>query len=322
MTRAPIVLITGVSGFVGKHMASYLLSLGIRVVGTGRQVNSPISHTQFQYKCCDLTHSNQIHHLLNRNPVDYIIHLAGENDVATSFVQPVTVMQSNAFGTMQLLEAARLVLPNVLKAFLAVGTGYEYAKNAAPIKESSRIDPGSPYAWSKLVMTSIVQMYGQLYSMPVLIARTFNLIGPGGSAGVCAELVRQVVLMEQGQLPPKLVMGNAEVRRDFLDVRDAVKAYWSLLNMRVIQPGSIYNLCSGQAHSIAEIAAALKKHASIPFEVSKDEALIRKGESSVIRGDNSKLRHDTAWSPSIPLEQSIVDALNEKRSLFKEDANE
>jgi GDP-4-dehydro-6-deoxy-D-mannose reductase len=171
-------------------------------------------------------------------------------------------------------------------------------------------------------MTSIVQMYGQLYSMPALTARTFNLIGPGGSAGVCAELVRQVARMERGQLPPKLVMGNAEARRDFLDVRDAVKAYWSLLRMRPIQPGSIYNVCSGQAHSIAEIAAALKKHAAVPFEISADKTLLRQGEASVIRGDNSKLRRDTAWSPGFPLEQSIVDALNEQRGLWKENTDE
>lgn len=322
MTGAPRVLITGVSGFVGKHMAAYLLSLGIRVIGIGRRISSPISHAQFRYKRCDLARPNEIHRVLSRNPVEYIIHLAGENDVTTSFAQPVAVMQSNAFGTMRLLEAARTALPDGLKAILAVGTGYEYGKNDALIHESSRIGPGSPYAWSKLVMTSIVQMYGQLYSMPVLIARTFNLIGPGSSAGVCSELVRQAALMEQDRLPPKLVMGNSEVQRDFLDVRDAVKAYWSLLNMRAIQPGAIYNVCSGEAHSIAEIAAVLKRHVLSPFEIGTDEALFRQGESSVIRGDNSKLRQDTSWSPGIPLEQSIVDALNAQRSLLKEDTNE
>jgi len=321
MTEAPLVLVTGVSGFVGKHMAAYLLELGARVVGIGRRADSPLAHPLFRYGRCDLLNPDDVRRLLERNPADYIVHLAGENDVGSSFLHPVPVMQANAIGTMNLLEAARVVRPDALKAFLAVGTAYEYKSSASPIRENSRIGPRSPYAWSKLVMTSVVQMYGQLFDMPAIVARTFNLIGPGGSAGVCGQLVRQVVRMERGLLPPKLTIGNAAARRDFLDVRDAVKAYGALLGMPAIRPGSVYNLCSGRARSIADIVAVLKKHAAIPLEVVTDPALFRQGEASVMRGDYSKLRRDTGWSPGIPFEQSIVDALNEQRSL-REEGNE
>ncbi|MBD0381593.1 GDP-mannose 4,6-dehydratase [Paenibacillus sedimenti] len=315
MSAPPTVLLTGINGFIGQHMAAYLLDRNMNVLGIGRSADCLVQHPRLTYASCDVLNPSAIKQLLQNESVTHIIHLAGANDVSTSFADPVQCLQANSWGTLNVLEAVRTAQTKNLKGFLAVGTAYEYALQTGPLTESSPLLPISPYAWSKHVMTSLMQMYGLVYSIPTLVARTFNLIGPGHGAGVCAQLTRRVALMEKGLLPPNLIVGNTKVERDFLDVRDAVAAYFSLLELAPAAPGSIFNVCSGTAYPISTIISLLIRHAAVPFEVSVDDSLIRTNEASVVQGDNSKLIAASAWKPSIPLEQSIVDTLNYYRNL-------
>lgn len=315
MTEYPPVLLTGINGFVGQHMATYLFAQNMNVLGIGRSLHCPLQHPRLQYVAGDMTNLIMMKQILQEHQVAYIIHLAGANDVNTSYVDPMGVINANAWGTLNILEAVRTSQIRSLLGCLAVGTAYEYKLQDEPLTESSQLLPTSPYALSKQLMTSSMQMYGHVYSIPTIVARTFNLIGPGHSTGVCAALARQVAMMEKGLIPPKLVMGDMTVQRDFLDVRDAVTAYFSLLQVAGNTPGEVFNVCSGTAYSIRAIVSLLERYASIPIEVSTQESLLRRQEAPIVLGDAAKLRGASGWKPSIPWEKSILDTLNYYRNL-------
>ncbi|MBP1966998.1 GDP-mannose 4,6-dehydratase [Paenibacillus aceris] len=315
MTESPLVLLTGINGFVGQHMAAFLFAQNMNVLGIGRSTSCPLQHAHLQYVSGDLTQVSFVKQLLQDHKVTYIIHLAGVNDVNISYASPAEVIHANAWGTLNILEAVRTCPDKHLRACLAVGTAYEYKLQDEPLTESSQLQPVSPYAWSKQLMSSLMQMYGRVYSIPTVVARTFNLIGPGPAAGVCAQLAKQVARMEKGLIPPKLVIGNMDVQRDFLDVRDAVAAYFSLLQVAAGSPGEIYNVCSGTAYTIRAIVSLLEQYASVPFEVSIQEHLLRRQEASVVLGDAAKLKDASGWEPIIPWQQSILDTLNYYRNL-------
>jgi GDP-4-dehydro-6-deoxy-D-mannose reductase len=309
MMAPPLVLLTGINGFVGAHMSACLLTQNMNVLGIGLSATCTVLDERLKYACCDIAQLSEVQWLLDTYNFDYIVHLAGANDVKASYRDPMSVIRTNTWSTLNLLETVRLKKDGNLKGFLAVGTAYEYELKGSPLRETDAVQPTSPYAWSKQLMASILQMYGYTYGIPTIIARTFNLIGPGYSTSVCAQLARQVVQMEKGLLPSKLVLGNQAVKRDFLDVRDAVLAYSSLLQLSPPLPGSIYNVCSGTSHSIESIVSLFMHYATVPFTIETDKSLFRAGEAAVVQGDNSKLSSATGWRPLISLEQSIRDTL-------------
>lgn len=322
-TNPPLVLLTGINGFVGQHMAAYLLRQNMNLIGLGRKSDCRMKHPNLHYISGDMTQSTMLTQLLQEHPITHIVHLAGANDVSTSYADPVQVLYTNAWGTLHMLEAVRSAATSSLEGFLAIGTAYEYdvqtqhpTTPSVPLTETSPVQPVSPYAWSKHIMTSFMQMYGSVYTIPTFIARTFNLMGPGHATGVCALFAKQVAMMEKGQIPPKLVIGNTAVQRDFLDVRDAVIAYSSLMQLSAAPYGSIFNVCSGTASPISAIVDLLQHYAAIPFEIVVDERLIRPNEAPLVQGDNTKLREATGWTPTISLAQSVSDTLDYYRSLL------
>lgn len=316
MNRPPKVLITGINGFTGYHMGRYLLSQGIKVVGTGRTSASRIKHKLLDYEACDLLQPNSIGKLLRHRP-DYIIHLAVENNTAQSWHQPLKILQTNMLVTVNLLEEARLHARDQLKGILVVGSSHEYGNgylySTFKLTEQFPAYPATPYGWSKMLQTCIAEMYAQLYSIPITIARTFNLIGPKTKGGVCADFARQVAEIELGYRPPLLCHGNESIERDFLDVRDAVNAYWLLLQRKKHSPGEIYHVCRGSTHQISNLVSIFKSMAKTKFESFSDPALFREQDPPTIRGSNQKLRAATGWKPLYPLEASIHAMLTEAR---------
>lgn len=305
------VLITGVNGFVGRHMAAHLLARHVEVLGVGRRAVPVVRHQRFRYESCDLRDRARVSQLFDRFVVDYVVHLAAENNSQKSHDDPVGVFNTNCLGTLHLLEEVRNKQRDRLKGFLVVGSSHEYGVPQAggDVTENSPLAPKNPYGWSKLLTTSVAKMYAELYDLPTIVARTFNLIGPGATEGVCPALARQVAEIERGTRPPTLVVGNQSVARDFVDVRDAVAAYWSLLRMTPIRPGDVYNVSSGTAHPVSLIVKLLQKHALRPFDVVTDETLFRQGEPLTVRGENRKLREATGWKPLKPFEGSVLDVL-------------
>lgn len=289
-------------------MVPYLLSLGVTVVGVGRQTNSSVQQEGFLYRPCDLLNPSCVADILRDHSPDFVVHLAAINDVQISWENPATVIEQNALATLHLLDSVRMYAPQVL-GVLVIGSMHEYRLSGAEagLTEDSELRPSSPYGWSKALQTTIAQMYATLYHIPIVIARTTNLIGPG-SKGVCRELATQVVAVENGYLPGTVHVGDVTVQRDFLDVRDAVTAFWQLL-CADWSPGEVFHVCKGESHSIAELLWILHRYAMTGFLTTVDGTRIRPGEAQSVRFDNGKLCARTGWKPTFSLDDTLRDLL-------------
>jgi GDP-4-dehydro-6-deoxy-D-mannose reductase len=147
------------------------------------------------------------------------------------------------------------------------------------------------------------------YGLPIMRVRPFNHTGPGQREGfVAVDYAAKIAKIEAGLQPPNLDIRSPFAQRDFTDVRDVVRAYQMVTEQGT--PGEVYNVASGQPHSIQELVELLVKHSTIPIEcrVHTDS-----GEASIIKGDASRLRQATGWQPLIPFEQTLVDVLNDCR---------
>ncbi|MFC4077953.1 NAD-dependent epimerase/dehydratase family protein [Salinithrix halophila] len=312
------VCITGINGFVGKHFVRHLISDGVLITGTGRKKNPPYSLPDLSYLSCNLLDYDETVRLIRDSNYDYVIHLAAENRVLPPGEQSLSTIKTNVFGTLNLLDALRAHTPTRLKGILIIGSAHEYAISAEsgdqPLAEDHPVAPFNLYGWSKHLQTLIAQRYAQLYDLPTMIARTFNLVGPGTDRGLSAEWAKQTVEIEKNVRPPVLRAGNINVARDFLDVRDAVRAYWQLLQAKNVPPGTLVNVCSGRATQLEDILSLFQKHSRTPFRIETDPTKIREKDPPSIRGSNQRLNQLTGWTPSIPLIRSVTDLLEEYRN--------
>ncbi|MCX5991155.1 MAG: GDP-mannose 4,6-dehydratase [Chloroflexi bacterium] len=248
MGKVQRVLITGVTGFAGSHLADYINKLGgIEVFGTVRprssteNIESPVTLLQ-----CDLTDPQSVAKAMAQSLPDIVFHLAAQSFVPMSFVAPSMTMQANLQGTLNILEAVRASSPETVIHF--AGTSEEYGhvlETELPIAETQQFRPMSQYAVSKIAGEYLCHQYATTYNMPIAISRAFNHTGPRrGSMFATSNFALQIALIEAGRQEPVICVGNLDTRRDFSDVRDVVRAYWQLANAGLsTEP---YNICSEQ----------------------------------------------------------------------------
>jgi GDP-4-dehydro-6-deoxy-D-mannose reductase len=311
------VLITGVNGFVGQHMARYVQSHGIPVLGTGRSKNPSLTNLQ-HYVSLDLADDKGIVRLIEQFQPRFVVHLAAFSGVPDSWHKPVDVLHDNVMCALNVLEAIRRSGEISVHGAIFAGSLHEYDTSMGmqmPLTEESPTCPTSPYGWSKLLQTSLVMMYGRLYGLPVMVARTGNLIGPGATGGVCAHIASQIAAMERGQEAADLKIGDLTTKRDFLDVRDAVRAYWSLLRIK-FEPGDVFNVCSGNAVSVSELIGQFHNCTNFPFRVLSQSNIERKNDPALVIGDPGKLQTRTSWCPEFPLDVSVYDTMVACRGQF------
>ena len=225
------VLITGVGGFVGKHLAEQCAEQGAEVLGVGR---SPLSGTPFAYEQLDLLDGGAVRELVARYAPERVFHLAALASVAHSWGTPIDVVQSNVTSTLNLLEALRVEAPETLLLTSSSGEEYGAVEPAAlPVREDHGLRPQNPYAVSKAMSDLLAGFYADAHGLRVVRARAFNHAGPGQSdTYVVSSFARQIAEAEAAAPEDGRAListGNAEVRRDFSDVRDVVRAYWLLL---------------------------------------------------------------------------------------------
>lgn len=313
----PTVLVTGSTGYVGRHLVTRLLASGVNVVGLTRGRRSQLTNTNGQYceAIGDINDESSLNNIIKRYCPDYVVHLAGENHIGDSWENPVDFVERNVIGTMRLLDQLHLCLGKSLRRVLLIGSAHEYqfSHDGVGLTEEMPLIPSNPYGWSKVFQTGIAKMYARLYDTPIVVARTFPLIGPGHSRGIGAELARQVVEIEQGLKDPVLSVGNLHVRRDFLDVRDAVAAYQALLFCNKMENGEVFNVCSGNQTEVSELIEILHLLALRPFNVHCNSLLSRPGEPKIVYGSNKKLRKAVNWKPEISLFYSVADTLMKLR---------
>ncbi|EPZ42723.1 NAD-dependent epimerase/dehydratase family protein [Alicyclobacillus acidoterrestris] len=312
MNSTQTALVTGANGFVGQHMVAYLCARDIPCVATGRTGAFSGSQAVLYYPC-DMLHRESVYQMVKQVSPTYIVHLANASSVPESWRRPTQFIRNNVLATEHLFDA--LVRTNTRPRVVIVGSAQEYAPprndvTALPLTESSLTIPSNPYGWSKLFQTWLSRYYASRYEIPVVVARTFNLIGPGAKGGVCAIIARTIARMERAEIPQTLTLGPVEVQRDFLDVRDAVSAYWQLATYNCLsKPGEIFNVCSGKARALSQLVHHFRSVARVTFDLIEDTRLSRREEPAIVWGSPKKIEAATGWRPTYSIDQSIEDIL-------------
>ena len=285
------LLVTGLGGFVGKHLQEEVSRHG------EWQLVAPRSHDLLQPESLDLW--------LQAETPDAVIHLAGQTFVPQSFRDPVQTLQVNLVGTCNLLQALKRA--GFDGVFLFVSSGDVYGKVASdnlPITEDLLPRPRNPYAVSKVSAELLCQQWSYVEPWRIMIARPFNHIGPGQREDfVISSLARQVVRIRKGLQEERIEVGDVEVTRDFLDVRDVIAAYMCLLSSG--RSGEIYNVCSGSERCVRDLAMQLAELAGVRVDLVQDPARLRPSEQRRVVGCSQKLQKETGWKPSISITETL-----------------
>jgi GDP-4-dehydro-6-deoxy-D-mannose reductase len=307
-------LITGITGFVGSHLAEYLLDRGdVQVFGgvRWRSRMENIEHLRHRVTLveCDLRDSSSVRAALRAVRPDVIFHLAAQSFVPTSWAAPADTLATNVLGQVNLLEGVReLGLDPVIHV---AGSSEEYGlvrPDEVPVREDNPLRPLSPYGVSKVAQDLLGYQYHMSYGLRVIRTRTFNHTGPRrGEVFAESDFARQIARAEAGLGEPVLRAGNLEARRDFTDVRDVVRAYWLAVERGV--PGEVYNVASGRSYSMRQVAEALIAMSAVPIRIEPDAARRRPSDVPLLVGDAAKFRRQTGWQPTIPFERTLADLL-------------
>ncbi len=310
------VLITGITGFAGSHLADYILSEhpGVHVFGLVRWRSrmENILHIQDKIKLfeADLKDIVSLEKCLAEIKPDRIFHLAAQSFVPTSWRCPGETFQINSVGQINLFEA---ILSLGLKSKIQIAcSSEEYGlvyPDETPIKETNPLRPLSPYAVSKVAQDMLAYQYFKSYDLWTVRTRAFNHTGPRrGEVFICSDFAKQIVKIEKGKQEPKICVGNLEAKRDFSDVRDVVRAYW--LSLEKGEKGEVYNIGTGKTYLMKEILDILLSLGQAEAKVEVDPKRLRPSDVMILWADSSKFRKITGWEPRFSLNQTLRDLLD------------
>jgi len=302
------VLITGATGFAGRHLAEALRPLKHTVFGTS--FPQPQRPADPGLSFLDLRSERDVYDTVRTVQPQWVIHLAAVSNVRQSWERRKETMETNVMGTFYLLEAVKKYAAGA--RFLFVSSAEVYGGAAAggpPLTEDGPVGAVSPYALSKLQGELLGGFSGRADGLDIVIARPFAHTGPGQSPDfVCSDWARQIVRVERGAQEPVLRTGDLDIRRDFSDVRDVVRAY--LLLMQKGEKGEAYNVCRGEAVPLGRVLEVLLAQSGRVIVAERDPEKARPAEISSLVGNTGKLRRATGWAPVIPLEQTLHDLLD------------
>lgn len=292
-------LVTGATGFVGTYLTQALHADGHDVFacgGPGDERAMPV----------DILDPAAVRAAFDLAEPDIVFHLAARTFVPESLQHPMETYEANVRGTATIAQVIREIDPAVRLVFTSSAEVYGLQPPAAyPLRESCALLPANPYAASKAAAEMLLLGEARSFGLNVVIARAFNHIGPGQSDRFAvAGFAKQLAAIAAGG-PPQLYVGNLDAKRDFLDVRDVVRAYVALA--RHGASGEVYNVCSGVARSMRDVLRELIIAAHVPVEVRDDPARMRPSDVPLSLGDAAKLREATGWEPQIPFAASIRD---------------
>lgn len=310
------VLITGITGFAGSHLADYILDSHPDVDVYGmirwRSRMENILHIQNRLRLveADLKDMASLKKCLVEVQPERIFHLAAQSFVPTSWKCPAETFAINAIGQVNLFEAV-LSLGMSPKIQIA-GSSEEYGhvnSDEVPMKETNPLRPLSPYAVSKVAQDLLGWQYYKSYGLKVVRTRGFNHTGPRrGEVFICSNFAKQIVEIEKKKREPVIHVGNLEAKRDFTDVRDMVRAYW--MSLEKGEPGDVYNLGTGKTYSIKEVLDMLLDISGVDVSIEIDPNRLRPSDVPVLLADSTKFKTLTGWEPRIPFRQSLQDLLD------------
>jgi GDP-4-dehydro-6-deoxy-D-mannose reductase len=306
-------LITGISGFVGSHLAEHLLvTTDWEVAGTvfGPYGNIADLCGQLELYPAELSRLDVMTFILEQANPDVIFHLAAQPLVSASHRDPWGTLETNIHMQLNVLEGVAQVQPNC--RVLVVGSSEEYGLVSAgdlPIKEDTALRPMNAYATSKVTQDLLGLQYHLSRNLDVVRVRPFNHIGPRQRVGfVAPDFASQIASIELGLEAPIVQVGNLAARRDFCDVRDVVQAY--LLLVTNGESGQVYNVGAGESHAIQELLDMLLAMSQVPIEVRPDPDRLRPSDVPDVVCDATRIREQTGWEPTISFEQSLRDILD------------
>ncbi|MBN2054250.1 GDP-mannose 4,6-dehydratase [bacterium] len=309
------VLITGITGFAGSHLADYILKehkdQEVYGIYRWRSRTENIEHNRDRMAIieCDLRDAASVERVLGVILPDKIFHLAAQSFVPSSWKAPSEAVVTNVIGQINIFEAVRQlkINPWIQIACSSEEYGMVYPEEV-PIKETNPLRPLSPYAVSKVGQDFLGYQYAMSYGLRVVRTRGFNHTGPRrGDVFVCSDFAKQIVEIERGKRTPVMQVGNLEARRDFTDVRDMVRGYW--LALEHCEASEVYNICSETCYTIQQVLDMLLARTNASIRVEQDPARLRPSDVPVLLGDATKFRKATGWKPEIPFEQTLDDIL-------------
>jgi GDP-4-dehydro-6-deoxy-D-mannose reductase len=309
------VLITGIDGFVGSHLAELLSAASVDVHGTALSLQSlrNIEHLRSSLTLheVDITDVERVKAIFHKVQPERVLHIAGQAFVPSSIKNPLETFRVNILGGLAILEAVRdqNIGAGKSPSVLIVSSGEVYGRVATeflPITEHLPLIPNNPYAASKASLDMIAQQYRATFGVDVIIVRPFNHAGPRQNpAFVISDFAKQFAEIALGKRDPTLYVGNVSVRRDFTDVRDVVRAYWSLFDRTADE--FIFNVCSGQAVEIKTILDTLQELSGLNVTIVQEAGRLRPYDIPVVVASCERLRQATGWTPTLQLRQTVSD---------------
>lgn len=309
------VLITGITGFVGSHLAEYILGLRERheIFGLCRW-RSPKDNLEKIFNQVNLLEadlgdlSGLIRHIQSIRP-EVIFHLAAQSYVLTSFNTPIQTLWTNVIGTTNLLEAVRIIGLDPIIHICSSSEVYGQVSEAdLPIKETCPFRPASPYAVSKVGEDMIGYQYWITHKIRTIRTRMFTHTGPRrGDVFAFSAFAKQIAAAELGLQGAFIRVGNLKSVRTICDVRDAVKAYWIMVHQ--CRPGEVYNIGGNQTVTIGDGLDLLLSFSPVKLEVRVVPELLRPSDVTLQIPSTEKFSGETGWKPEIPLETTLKDIL-------------
>ena len=317
------ILITGITGFVGSHLADYILENHpeCKIFGSVRYRSrlDNIEHIKDKLTLVDvdLKDAYGVETLLLRSNPDRIFHLAAMSYVPSSWSNPAETMDNNLRSQVNILEAVKKL--GLESRIQIAGSSEEYGlvyPHETPISEENPLRPLSPYGVAKVAQDFLGYQYHKSHGMYIVRTRAFNHTGPRrGEVFICSDFAKQIVEIEIGKRKPYIKVGNLDAIRDFTDVRDMVHAYWLALEKG--KAGEVYNIGSGRVMSMRQMLDLLlliyQRGAGNPtsdIKVIIDSNRLRPSDVKVLVCDYSKFEATTDWRPEISFEDTLRDLLD------------
>src|SRR5215203_326028 len=310
------LLITGFAGFVSTHFLNVINELepGSEILGIDKTTPS-INHELYpnlkiQYKDIDLLDRPVITDVLTSFRPEYILHLASISSVAQSWHTPLDSFVNNTNIFLNLVETIRV--NNIACRILSIGSSEEFGEvteNELPLTEEHPLKPLSPYAVARVSQEMLSKIYADGFNEDIVMTRSFNHIGPGQKdIFVISSFAKKLVLLKNSKSSDNtIVTGNLSIVRDFVDVRDVVRAYYLLLKNG--RKGEIYNMCSGKGSVLKDIILKMSELLGLQIKIEVDPKLIRPNENKKVIGSYKKIHEELGWKPEIPIEKSLSDII-------------
>jgi len=305
-------LITGINGFIGSYLAEYLLGRKVEVYGTLHSLNiDNIAHVknEIDLSKCDVRDKVVVKKVVKKSRPDFIFHLAAQSRPDISWKNPIETVETNVVGTVNVFESVKQL--GLDSKILVAGSSAEYGlvtESDVPIGEDHPLMPVSPYGVSKVAQDLLAYQYFKNYGMKTIRVRIFGATGPKKVGDACSDFAKQIVKIERKEAEPIIHVGNLRVKRDLMDVKDTVEAFWLL--MKKGKTGDVYNICSSNAYKMGDVLNKLLKLSNISAKIKVDPKKLRPSDEPIILGDNRKIRKDCGWAPKIPFEKTLEDTLN------------